>query len=330
MNCLAAVLLLTGRKSPITDRWVISGNFKGTSIYDVLTVHPNHGLPVPSSDSGIFMTQRKGDQPGTYLAAYCSSRLDNYQMYYSITKGTKSLMKTAHEGISEDVELERYCSHLITKLSQSQPDMCSVHISKIRDPKECTEMVLVSLAFQRKISLHGKLGLTSTLAYHHSPAVILDRRIEVKNVILNGEFFVLKRTEWREYALAWYQGHLHEFNKLIGTNSWYLTSKIGHELQNGKFISELILKNHPDIVSFQDQLLALPPSSDATSSACSGCSSNDLRFMSKHAPREKGPTVIVPRLAATTADGYLSGEIGSEKFEDIFDNYNPPTNAVMC
>ncbi|CCU75984.1 CSEP0338 putative effector protein [Blumeria hordei DH14] len=330
MNCLAAVLLLTGVKSPMTDRWVISGDFKGASIYDILSVNFKRGLPVPSSDSGIFMTQIQADRPGTYLAAYCSFELDTYQIYYSITEGSKSLMKTAHEGFSQDVDLERYCSRLITKISQSKHEMCNVNVSQLMEPRECTKAVLVSLAYQGKISLQGKFGLTSTLAYNHFPTVILNRPIDVKGFILNGEFFIIKTTKLREYALAWYQGHLHVFNEIIGTNSWYMTSKVGLEIQNGKFISELILENHPDIVSFQAQLLAISPSFDATSSTCPDCPSKNVGFKGNYALQVKGPKVIVPRFAGTTANGYLCGEIGSAKFENKLDNYTPRKDAPMC
>ena len=152
------------------------------------------------------------------------------------------------------------------------------------------------------------------------PIVLLDEPIEIKNFILNGELFILRTTELRESALAWYQGHLHVFHKLIGTSSWYLTSKIGHELQNGILISELILENQPDIVSFKAQLLALQPQSPTISSNRESRLRKIFLGKSKHAPQIKGPRVMISRLAATSAAGFLCGDIGLEEYKNTVRN----------
>ncbi|CAD6499231.1 BgTH12-04882 [Blumeria graminis f. sp. triticale] len=329
MNCIAAILLLTGRNSPMSDRMVISGGTEYNSIYDIIPVNSARRFLVPERKSGIFMTQNQGNQPGTYVAAYCSFELDALQIYHRIVDGTISLYSKAHIGFSNDAQLEKHCSDLTSKIHQMQPKRIPVHVSGLRYPRECTEIVLVSLAFQGMILLQGEYGLTSALATSDGLTIILDKPLEVKNFVLNGEFFILKTTESKEYALAWYQGHLHVFNKLIGTDFWYLTSNIGHEIRNGKFISELILENHPDIVSFQDQLLALSPSSRTISSTQESRLPKIFRGKGKHALQLKELEVKTPRLAATPATGFLCGNIGPAEFSNTLEYDNPWYNALM-
>ncbi|SZF04593.1 unnamed protein product [Blumeria hordei] len=116
-------------------------------------------------------------------------------------------------------------------------------LSKIREMKVCSDLGLISLAYQKKIKTTGPYR---HFAPGHSKAdyeVEFDMHIDISNIVFPGQMMALFVHEAQFYAAAWYMGHLHLFIKDSSNSPWWPETFIGSEKMSGDKIT-LFISNH--------------------------------------------------------------------------------------
>ncbi|CCU75536.1 Putative Bgh specific protein [Blumeria hordei DH14] len=140
---------------------------------------------------------------------------------------------------------------LTTKKTQSlfgiplhQPEKPpKILLSKIREMMACSDLGLISLAYQKKIKA---TGLFRHFAPEHSRAgyeVVFDVNFDISNIVFPGQMSKTYTHITKTYVVAWYMGHLHLFKKMTPQSLWWPETFIGKEKENGEKILLFIAKH---------------------------------------------------------------------------------------
>ncbi|CAD6503312.1 BgTH12-02979 [Blumeria graminis f. sp. triticale] len=121
-------------------------------------------------------------------------------------------------------------------------------LSKIHEMKVCSDLGLISLAYQKKIKI---TGLYRHFAPEHSKGgyeVEFDKLVDISNIVFPGQMMALFVHEAQLYAVAWYMGHLHVFVKDGSNSPWWPETFIGSEKISGDKIT-LFISNHYKVLN---------------------------------------------------------------------------------
>ncbi|CCU75531.1 putative effector protein [Blumeria hordei DH14] len=121
-------------------------------------------------------------------------------------------------------------------------------LSKIREMEGCSDLGLISLAYQKKIKVTG-FGVYFAPEYSNAEfevefEVEFDDTVDINDIVFQGQLFAQNIYLTKYYVLAWYMGHLHIFKKNTPKSSWWPETLIGSENGNGEKIIDFICKNY--------------------------------------------------------------------------------------
>ncbi|VDB89335.1 Bgt-20264-2 [Blumeria graminis f. sp. tritici] len=119
--------------------------------------------------------------------------------------------------------------------------------SEIREMKNCPDLGLISLAYQKKIKATG-LGVHFAPENSHAEfEVEFDDTVDINGIIFSGQSFPQNICHHQNYVLAWYMGHLHIFKKNTPNSQWWPETFIGLEKGNGNKITHFISENYKEV-----------------------------------------------------------------------------------
>ncbi|SZF06288.1 unnamed protein product [Blumeria hordei] len=254
MVCILAILLYTGLKSQQKDRLVIASRNKLVS-YAVYAVDYDYHLPVPSKNSDIYTTHGHVDRAGTYIKAYCSYTKSVPNLWRFVSAKSEDLTNTYQIGFSNDAKLEDDCLQHINDVYNRQSESDIILASGLVNTNECTERLLVSLVYQRRIAAIDEFELDTVDYSRNIPEIGFDEFIHMANVVLNGKFIKVVSIGSTKYALAWSQGHLCIFKREESRKVWVQHTRNGMEMDSGREIFDLIYNNDLEIKRFCDLFL---------------------------------------------------------------------------
>ncbi|SZF04603.1 unnamed protein product [Blumeria hordei] len=133
----------------------------------------------------------------------------------------------------------------LSRTSSHQPEgPPKILLSKIREMEGCSDLGLISLAYQKKIKATG-LGAYFAPEYSNAEfEVEFDDTVDINDIVFQGQLFAQNIYLTKHYVLAWYMGHLHIFKKNTPKSSWWPETLIGSENGNGEKILDFIYKNY--------------------------------------------------------------------------------------
>ncbi|VDB89333.1 Bgt-20264 [Blumeria graminis f. sp. tritici] len=116
--------------------------------------------------------------------------------------------------------------------------------SEIREMKNCPDLGLISLAYQKKIKATG-LGVHFAPENSHAEfEVKFDDTVDLNSIVFPGQLFAQNNYHYQSFVLAWYMGHLHVFKKNTPKSLWWPETLIGLEKGNGEKIIDFICKHY--------------------------------------------------------------------------------------
>ncbi|CCU76150.1 unnamed protein product [Blumeria hordei] len=237
MHCAFAFLLYTVQKWPMPNRLAITSSYGSESRYGIY--RPRQGIlfPKPAEGLGILMTESHVSEPGTYITAYCSEKLNPLEIWDSVILGLDKVTDKSQLQFSKTSSDRNKCLESIPLLPSTSTEPNKFYLSDIILTNICTEEDIIHLAYHEKLSVEGDYG---TFFSSHTSAglrVVVDQAVSMHNIVLKGEIFQRSEDAGLESALAWYQGHLHIFSRYDFKRYWCLVTSTDDVSKNGANIS---------------------------------------------------------------------------------------------
>ncbi|CCU75524.1 hypothetical protein BGHDH14_bgh04317 [Blumeria hordei DH14] len=279
MRCLYAFLLIPREGLENTKRLAIMSDDYIGRYYNVFKPEANENFPVVESSTGIKMTEGEITGPGTYPRAYCSINLSKKLLIQEVTRNLKNADMAAerclkvlgtlsreekkdspkifasndgspeishsnsnsrHQTSDNAKSRGRYWQRLTGTSSPQPEEPPKILLSKIRETKDCPDLGLISLAYQKKIKATG-------LGVHFAPehpiteyGVEFDTEVDINDIVFSGQMFTQIKYQDKFYALAWYMGHLHIFKRNNQNSPWWPETFIGLENRNSFTLVDFI------------------------------------------------------------------------------------------
>ncbi|CCU82395.1 putative effector protein [Blumeria hordei DH14] len=230
MQCVIAFLLLSAKDPDNMDRLVVTQFETNAPSYGVYELTTGRTFPHPALINQPDVIWESEMENGTHIMSYCSESLQSHEIVDKITSGMTDITPRAHLHWNENLEAEMDCYR---------------SLKFVNDPEE---------KFADNIISDGIIAVDGVYIKYAPPkaeqpiVVTLDKPIELRSLILNGELLEAKKTVSGQAALAWYQGHLHLFKRNRNSDAWMPVTTIGHENYNGWLITNFIEANYPEII----------------------------------------------------------------------------------
>lgn len=227
--------------------------------YGVFEVPPDGQFPVPH-DKSIIMTKTKVERAGTFVQLYCSHRYKDYDMIGKISDKLVDITEDAVRKFETPIETSYRCHAEILKYQENPRGNRKLWLSRPHQRwskhkyNYCTPKVLANMAFQGQLVIEGNLknfvppGGTSSLE------IMFDEKITLAQIFYQEQVFKGVDDGKQIRALAWYQGHLHIFQR-TSRGDWMPYTRLGVERLNGDLIYKHLYQSS-QIFSETEVLLA--------------------------------------------------------------------------
>ncbi|VDB90591.1 BgtAc-31414 [Blumeria graminis f. sp. tritici] len=269
MHCAYALLLWPQQPELYPDRLVVLANHGKYHHYGVYKPMNRGQFPAPESEKYLLMTGDTPDEYGTYLKAYCSSRMPISQIVSKIIEGLSVLTTSSHLDFGTTNDSAQACLERVLNLSDSMPHGDIITITDIRQNHICSDINIVHLAYSGEISE----GQSVEGFFPHNPEarikIRLDQPINVMEVVSESQLLGQCRIENKLHVLAWYLGHLHIFYRITGSPLLYPLTKIGEETANGKIIESFIFQLFEPFKDFKQAIKTFESEQEGLTGWCS-------------------------------------------------------------
>ncbi|CAD6503357.1 BgTH12-03023 [Blumeria graminis f. sp. triticale] len=252
MYCAYALLLFPEESMRQQERLVVFGSDHPYSHYSIHKPQISGQFPEIDWENEIIKTKWQINGPGTYMRAYCSYTLPVLEIAQKIITGVDYLSNESHVDFGPTDGSDKRCLDQITRL---QAERYKVHeltynrdlikapvikLSELRRTSACSDLAIVSLVHQRKITVTGKYDFDAPPNLSRLPFIDIDKPVQMTSVFSDNQFFGGLSNHIGLFAIAWYQGHLHAFLRKHEDNKWVLQTKVGEEKNNGRFICSIL------------------------------------------------------------------------------------------
>ncbi|SZF02872.1 unnamed protein product [Blumeria hordei] len=249
MQCVIAFLLLSAKDPENTDRLVVTHFETNQPSYGVYELTNGRNFPDPTliNQSGVIWNPTI--KYGTNIMSYCSNSLQSHAIVDIITSGMTDITSRAHLHWNENSTAERDCLKLLNFVNGREENIDDNKMSKFpsKMKSKCTNQVILNLAFSGIIAVDGDYRKYAPPKADQPVVVTMDKAMELRSLLLNGELIKGTKTTFGQEALAWYQGHLHLFKRNRNGKAWLPVTTIGQENYNSWLIAKFINANFPDI-----------------------------------------------------------------------------------
>ncbi|SZF02867.1 unnamed protein product [Blumeria hordei] len=249
MQCAIAFLLLSEKDPDNMDRLIITHSETNETSYGVYELTTGRNFPDPTliNQSGVIWNPTI--KYGTNIMSYCSDSLQSHEIVDIITSEMTDITSRAHLHWNENSIAERDCLKLLNFVNGREENIYDNKMSKFpsRVKSKCTNQVILNLAFSGIIAVDGEYRKYAPPKADQPVVVTLDKPMQLRSLLLNGELIKGTKTAFGQEALAWYQGHLHLFKRNKNRDAWLPVTTIGHENNNGWLIVNFITANFPEI-----------------------------------------------------------------------------------
>ncbi|CCU76078.1 putative effector protein [Blumeria hordei DH14] len=249
MKCVIAFLLLSAEDPENKDRLIVTHSETNQPSYGVYELTNRRNFPDPTliNQSGVIWNPTI--KHGTNIMSYCSDSLQSHAIVDIITSGMTDITSRAHLHWKENSIAERDCLKLLNFVNGREENIDDNKMSKFpsKMKSKCTNQVILNLAFSGIIAVDGDYRKYAPPKADQPVIVTMDKPMELRSLLLNGELIKGTKTTFGLEALAWYQGHLHLFKRNRNGNAWLPVTTIGQENYNGWLISKFINANFPEI-----------------------------------------------------------------------------------
>ncbi|EPQ67088.1 BgtA-21521 [Blumeria graminis f. sp. tritici] len=150
-----------------------------------------------------------------------------------MTKGLTPLPQT----LTRSSDSENKCLQHLRFITQNGNTEANFKLSQVVKYKKCSPMVIASLASRNEISLTGKYRGFLSPGKTGSINVIVDKPIQLNDVLDDGDAILGSDAETRGQAVALFQGNLHLFER-GPKKTWYPKTTLLPTMENGKLIAQ--------------------------------------------------------------------------------------------
>ncbi|SZF05613.1 unnamed protein product [Blumeria hordei] len=240
MQCLYAFVIFRTPKTfydiselstPPSELVIVGGGeepYYGLFQAPVASVFPTTHTDVYPKKDYYYTYQRQ-----MQVTAHCSDFYTLNQIKVVMTKGLTPLPQT----LTREPDEENVCLEELRLATQNKSADSKFKLSQILKYKECFPNVIANLAFRNEISLSGKYRGFLPPGKAGPINVIVDKPIELKNV-LDYEKYIWDLSAGKNgQAVALFLGNLHLFER-GPKKTWSLKTTLLPTMENGKLIAE--------------------------------------------------------------------------------------------
>ncbi|CCU76482.1 putative Bgh-specific protein [Blumeria hordei DH14] len=225
----------------------------GNSFYGAYEFPHDGQFPRPNASLDIVKTQESSDDTRTKLVAYCSRTLSSIQIIESFKSDIIPMSESYYAKSVPITTSERNCQDLIEKEWYELLENTSMTPKQLAQNPACSSRDIISLAHRGLLMVTGvyselapkytNQNTKATMKNHLEP----ENEVEVPKVNIEG-FVDLHQMVSSDYTfgswkdsrthslLVWYFGHLHLFERKIGSATWWPKTKIDTEHGNGAIL----------------------------------------------------------------------------------------------
>ncbi|SZF04061.1 unnamed protein product [Blumeria hordei] len=241
ITCVLAFLVTIQDHSLFRNRMVLVGN-EEVANYGIYKMLPEQRFPKPNSSS-ILMAQYRESQEYTMITSYCSPFLDMNSIINDITSGLMKMTEPADLDFEGNNVVYNYCLYRIRNGFHLFSKVPTLSMAQFTARNKCPASIIARLASESYLRVTGKYKCFAPYESNAETIMIADSPVDLSEEIWKSEMFIGEFKGGRLLALAWYQGHLHIFRKKkYKLYQWYLVTKVGNEMNNGKLIYDFIFQ----------------------------------------------------------------------------------------
>ncbi|CAD6501925.1 BgTH12-02170 [Blumeria graminis f. sp. triticale] len=241
ITCVLAFLVTIQDHSLFRNRMVLVGN-EEVANYGIYKMFPTQRFPKPKS-SNILMAQFRESQESTLITSYCSPFLDMNSIINDITSDLMKMIEPADLDFEGNNVVYNYCLYRIRNGYHLFSKVPALSMAQFMARNKCPTSIIARLALENYLRVTGKYKCFAPYENNAETIMIADSPVDLSVEIWKSEMFIGESKGGRLLALAWYQGHLHIFGKKkYKHDHWYLVTKVGNEINNGKLIYDFIFQ----------------------------------------------------------------------------------------
>ncbi|CCU81384.1 putative effector protein [Blumeria hordei DH14] len=254
MNCLLAILLLTGKTPKVNDRLAIIGFEGDGNLYEMYNPNGMRQFHSVEASNDIMMARSPTNGAGTYITIYCSPSEKITDLTSFITKGATRVPNGPQEGFQQDQESELKCyNHVQAELENAGRQFAILDKDLVRNG-QCTQSILYSLQFQGKIACITPDKKTNAPHDDYSGKVVFNEYFQMESVVLKSSFLMTHKTSSVQFGLAWHQGNLKLFSRKSGTLIWRPVNNLKQVSEDPKYIINFLVNSFLELGLIRTEL----------------------------------------------------------------------------
>ncbi|CAD6504236.1 BgTH12-05969 [Blumeria graminis f. sp. triticale] len=304
MHCVLAFLLTSNFGSKLFHRIALVSDSPEGFGYGVCQNPDGNSFSFPSQDPDIFSTTGPKPSTGTDIRAYCSTKWGGNEILAQLAKYLGDRTHNSQGGLAEEYEVEEKCRRSISSLIQTPPRLKHASLTKILQIGQCDEQMIANQAVRGFIKVIGEFRRFSQSNDESYYIINADKPVSMGSVVSNGEIFMVTKVEEGFKALAWYQGHLHLFQRNLNDDLWHPITDLISSQRNGQIISQYVWAAHDSLSQIKRHLEKVRDQTEST------LKKNIHRLESGNIITEKKLSIIIKnthlkKLVADPANGRL-------------------------
>ncbi|SZF02954.1 unnamed protein product [Blumeria hordei] len=254
MHCVLAFLLTSNFGSKLFHRIALVSDGPEGFCYGVYQNPNGNSFSFPSQDPDIFSSTGPKPDIGTNVRAYCSNKWGRSEIIAHLAKYLGDRTHNSQSGLAEEYEAEEKCRRSISKLIQESPRIKQASLTKILEIGHCNEQMIANQAVRGVIKVTGAFRRFSPSNDESYYIIDADKPLSIGRVVSNGEIFMVTKVEQGFMALAWYQGHLHLFQRDLNDDLWHPITDLIYSQRNGQIISQYVWDAHGKLSEIKRRL----------------------------------------------------------------------------
>ncbi|SZF03253.1 unnamed protein product [Blumeria hordei] len=225
----------------------------GNSFYGAYEFPHDGHFPRPDASLDIVKTQESSDDTTTKVVAYCSRTLSSIQIIESFKYDLSPMSESYYTKSVPITTSERNCQDQIEKEWYELLEYTSMAPKQLAQNPACSSCDIISLAHRGLLMVTGVYSeLAPKYTNQNTKATIKnylepENEVEVPKVNIRDPIIlhymvspVQVYGSWKnkrtQLALVWYFGHLHLFERKMGSTTWWPKTKIDVEHGNGAIL----------------------------------------------------------------------------------------------